>query len=170
MTRARHSHYESLQRFFAPTHFTPQGWAELQDLAERCRDVGDGNWRDTSRAIAHAVAPHLFRLFVSKHKLMRGREAGFAEYLSSIKAKGIPRFPNGLDRGNRAWVDHGMICYGARERFFISQPYGLSDDAMAGLVSDCSEYGLSFHIESGLSFHFPGSTILIEVRRNRRAS
>jgi hypothetical protein len=163
------SNYESLRRFFSPRDMTPERWADLHDLGERCRDVGIGEWRETDRALANIMAPKLFEWFIAKYKITRMRTAGFDDYLRSIKPKGANRFLTISDL-RREWVDHGMICYGAGERFFISQPYGLTARATSALVDDCTRNCLEFTIDATLSFHFPGSTLLIEVRRRADGS
>lgn len=49
----------------------------------------------------------------------------------------------------------------------VSQPYGLDWDSLCTMVDLCREFGLQMMIDESYSWHAPGKSLLVEVRRKR---
>jgi hypothetical protein len=47
----------------------------------------------------------------------------------------------------------------------MGQPYGLARDTLFELAEMCRREGLEISIDAGRSWHFPGSTVLIQIWR-----
>jgi hypothetical protein len=52
---------------------------------------------------------------------------------------------------------------------YVTQPYELNFDQLCGIVDMCREYQLRASISPRLSWHFPGSTLLVTVVQDRAA-
>lgn len=57
----------------------------------------------------------------------------------------------------RSWTKDGRIAC------ITSEPYQVSDEDIAELRADAARFGFEFWI-SGSSWHYPGATVLIEIR------
>ena len=62
-------------------------------------------------------------------------------------------------------TDHeSMWLRGEEPEKFVSQPYTLDMETLRAMITYCRKRGLTFTIRGG-SWHFPGSTVLVEFRR-----
>lgn len=57
----------------------------------------------------------------------------------------------------RTWTKDGSVAC------ITSEPYGISDEDIAELCADAERFGFEFWISGG-SWHYPGATVLIEIR------
>lgn len=62
-------------------------------------------------------------------------------------------------------IDHASFWLKDGKAFsFVSQPYGVCWEGLCSLVDFCRKHGMEADITAG-SWHFPGSTVLIEITR-----
>lgn len=54
-------------------------------------------------------------------------------------------------------------------RRIVSQPYGMDYESLKELVTFCERLGLEARLDAYPSWHFPGSTLFVELRRKATA-
>ena len=65
-----------------------------------------------------------------------------------------------------AGSDHASLWLkDGKPHVYVSQPYGLSLETLLEMVSQCQELGLEIHIGTWPAWHFPGTVLMVEVRR-----
>jgi hypothetical protein len=114
---------------------------------------------DLERAVAEILQEPMNKSWLKKHGL---RESGAHGCVRTL-LKG--RFSRECDRGCLLppGNDHGMLWNrDGKPVCYTFEPYSLGNDALVGLAEFCGEHDLDVSI-SGSSWHFVGSTFLIEL-------
>ena len=105
---------------------------------------------------------------ITKKWMTKGlrRSSGSQSYLRLLGKKPhpqsirtLPRFADHTD----LWIKNG------RPFLWTTQPYGLDDPGikeLAGLI----DLGLDARISAHRSWHFPGSTVMVELKKNKEPS
>ncbi|GEM_PF-2102631 len=66
----------------------------------------------------------------------------------------------------RRWMDHPSLWLkDGRPYTFVGQPYGLTFEDLKDILHYCEEYDLTASVDAGLSWWYPGWTVLVEVKR-----
>jgi|CZCA01.1.fsa_nt_gi hypothetical protein len=64
------------------------------------------------------------------------------------------------------WMDHVSLWIKDGKPFsFVTQPYGLSLEDLKEIVAYCEEHNLDVFVDAGMSWHYPGSTVAVELTR-----
>ena len=72
--------------------------------------------------------------------------------------------------GPTSWLDHATIWNDEHGRVLYGQPYEMNIEDLQRIVRVCEKYELDVSIRADRSWHFPGSTILVEMRPERARS
>ena len=109
------------------------------------------------RAVAEALSEPLKRLYVKQ----RG-----------VKPTSGRRVPSRLFGRRqecepcRVWQDHPTLWIKKGHPYsYVSQPYCLSLKDMQEIVTYCAAHGLDAAIDAAGSWHFPGVTLLVEIKK-----
>lgn len=64
------------------------------------------------------------------------------------------------------WMDHPSLWLKDGQPYtFVGQPYGLTFEDLKDIVRHCEQYGLTASVDAGMSWWYPGWTVLVEVKR-----
>ena len=113
------------------------------------------------RAYAEAVSESKLREYI--HGIKAPHDSHVC--VSRLKGKRCPdetcNSPMIIPRGDHytEWRKDGKTIV------IVSQPYGMSYDALKHTVAFCDENGLTADISADQSWHFPGATLLVEYKR-----
>lgn len=68
----------------------------------------------------------------------------------------------------RRWMDHSSLWLkDGRPYLFVGQPYGLTLRDLREIAALCDEHGLTAEVDAGLSWWYPGRTLLVEMRHEQ---
>lgn len=122
--------------------------------------VGPDDW--ATRAYAEATWQSLRDAWIARHRVTASRSEETCWCLL-----GGPKCPDPMRIGNHdhgtGWQDHGELWVrDGRPVVYVSQPYGIRAEGVQHLAALRAERGFDIRVDTD-SWHFPGSTLLIEV-------
>lgn len=139
----------------------------LRDLMTEAPDSGG-----VTRAFAEAVSEQWRKDYAIREKL---KPVSAHVCVSRLLGK---RCPEERDRSGDAICESYMIPRGDHlsewraedgSRRLVSQPYGMDYESLKELVTFCERLGLEADIDAYPAWHFPGSTLFVELRRKDTA-
>lgn len=140
------------RRFKWPEHQSPEYRRVVQSVI--ALEEGPG---ESDRAYAEAISSHLRALWVLR------RQARYSAY-RDLRALRI-RPPRHYDSIHLPGADHTEVFNTPWGYVYTTQPYGVKPDTFKRMSDFAAIHDLEVSIDSYLSWHFPGSTVLIEVWR-----
>lgn len=115
-----------------------------------------------SAAYAEAATTYKEQAYCRKHGVNRSRAGNTFDRLIGR------RKDYGYSSLWQRWMDHPSLWLkGGRPHIFVGQPYGLTLRDLQEIVALCDEYGLTAEVDAGLSWWYPGSTLLVEMRHKQ---
>lgn len=140
------------RQYVDPKHRTPayeRAVAALTALREENPDL-------LTPAFAEASTGYWEHVFAKRHGLKRTSGRNVPERLTGEPAYSVPF---------RRWMDHPSLWLkDGRPHSFVGQPYGLAFEDLQDLLRYCQTHGLTASIDAGLSWWYPGRTVLVEVK------
>ncbi len=140
---------------------TPQYERAVSALRKLLESAKPGWGPDmANRAYAEATADAWRESYCDQHRVTRTRGQRTVARLwggarRSWDVEPVPQFP--AEDHVDLWIRDGKPVR------FTSQPYGLGLQDMASMVEFCRAHHLRMTIRVGWSWHFPGSTLLVDV-------
>jgi hypothetical protein len=148
---------------------------EVQDALEALRKLiekktgAKGNEFDggdiVRRVAATIESEPCYSAFIERNKLdgPSKKTPAFAGYILGVDPYKLKEFEETNYRPPAS--DHdSLFDRDGKPAVFVTQPYSLGLEDLKDIVKYCEKYGLKVSI-SGLSWHFPGDTILIQYEK-----
>ncbi|MEW5933419.1 MAG: hypothetical protein AB1816_07550, partial [Bacillota bacterium] len=124
--------------------------AAYRAFAEACWEDVRESWQ-RRRGDVRMSAGH-----VCVARLLRGRCTNWSPFRGET-CESPPCIPPGADHVE-------LYVSGGRPQVFVSQPYDLGWNTLVRLVQFCLRWGLAADVSTE-SWHFPGRTLLVEIRK-----
>lgn len=135
------------------------------ETVEKIKDLVKTDGLDAAgRAYAEATSEQLKKDYAESRGLKPTTGRVDLCRLIGRQVKGHPSLGAGWYSGR--WIDHPSLWIkNGKPDVFISQPYHLSLEDMAQLISICNEFGLEATVSTWPGWHFPGAVLSVQVRK-----
>lgn len=113
-----------------------------------------------TRAFSAAVAEDRRQTFCRHHGVKQINIPTYIDKTPRKQRPAVSQIPPATDHPS-LWGKNG------KSSLFVSQPYKLSLDDLRRIVKHCEDLNLDVEIGAGLSWHFPGRTILVVFKEEK---
>lgn len=113
-------------------------------------------------AFAEAATTYKEQVYRRRHGLNKSRAGNTFDRLIG------KRTYFGYNNLWQRWMDHSSLWLkDGRPYLFVGQPYGLTLRDLREIAALCDEHGLTAEVDAGLSWWYPGRTLLVEMRHEQ---
>ncbi len=116
-----------------------------------------------TRVFADAVVNERRQNFCRLNGVEQMHIGDYIDQMQGKKRPPISKIPPATDHPS-LWVK------GDKPFLFVSQPYKLSLDDIRQIVKHCDDLDLNAEISAGLSWHFPGKTLLVAFQPKEKTA